>query len=112
MHNSLCICECVYECMCVCTRVHERVHAHVCVCVCMCSVLLQSESLREHLFIMERIINLNTYQPKQALYRGFPILPGRHLLQTCLIVRCMHPQEWFCNCLVLAVFPYGAQWII
>ena len=25
---------------------------------------------------MERVINLNTYQPKQALYRDFPIIKG------------------------------------
>lgn len=26
---------------------------------------------------MERVVNLNTYQTKQALYRNFPIIPGR-----------------------------------
>ena len=42
----------------------------------LCAVF-QSESLRKDLFIMERVINLNTYQPKQALYRGFQIIVGR-----------------------------------
>lgn len=26
---------------------------------------------------MERVINLNTYQPKQALYRGLQIVEGK-----------------------------------
>ncbi|XP_059146873.1 dynein axonemal intermediate chain 4-like isoform X2 [Physella acuta] len=33
--------------------------------------IIMSDEFLHHLFIMERIINLNTYQPKQALYRGF-----------------------------------------
>ncbi|XP_005105983.1 WD repeat-containing protein 78 isoform X2 [Aplysia californica] len=33
--------------------------------------LTKSEKLRHHLFLMERVVNLNTYQNKQALYRGF-----------------------------------------
>lgn len=38
---------------------------------------MQSESLKKDLFIMERVINLNTYQPKQALYRGLQIVEGK-----------------------------------
>ncbi|XP_070195280.1 dynein axonemal intermediate chain 4-like isoform X2 [Littorina saxatilis] len=37
--------------------------------------IMKSDSLKKDLFIMERVINLNTYQPKQALYRGFDIVP-------------------------------------
>lgn len=37
--------------------------------------IMKSEQLKKSLFIMERVINLNTYQPKQALYRGFKIVP-------------------------------------
>ncbi|KAJ8305685.1 hypothetical protein KUTeg_016230 [Tegillarca granosa] len=37
--------------------------------------ILRSDSFKKDLFIMERVINLNTYQPKQALYRGFDIIP-------------------------------------
>ncbi|KAH9523378.1 WD repeat-containing protein 78 [Bulinus truncatus] len=33
--------------------------------------LLKSEKFRCHLFLLERVINMNTYQTKQALYRGF-----------------------------------------
>ncbi|RUS86621.1 hypothetical protein EGW08_005637 [Elysia chlorotica] len=33
--------------------------------------LSQSEELHNHLFLIERVINLNTYQNKQALYRNF-----------------------------------------
>ncbi|GFN91325.1 WD repeat-containing protein 78 [Plakobranchus ocellatus] len=33
--------------------------------------LSQSEELHKHLFLIERVINLNTYQNKQALYRSF-----------------------------------------
>ncbi|XP_076441248.1 dynein axonemal intermediate chain 4-like [Babylonia areolata] len=36
--------------------------------------IMKSESLKKDLFIMERVINLNTYQGKQALYRGFKII--------------------------------------
>lgn len=39
--------------------------------------VLQSENFQRDLFIMERVVNLNTYQTKQALYRNFPIIPGR-----------------------------------
>ncbi|XP_052239028.1 dynein axonemal intermediate chain 4-like isoform X2 [Dreissena polymorpha] len=38
------------------------------------NVILQSEKFKSDLFIMERVINLNTYQAKQALYRGFNII--------------------------------------
>lgn len=38
--------------------------------------VFQSEKFRTDLFVMERVINLNTYQPKQALYRGFNIIKG------------------------------------
>lgn len=38
--------------------------------------IMKSEQLKKDLFIMERVINLNTYQPKQALYRGFKIITG------------------------------------
>ncbi len=31
--------------------------------------------------IMERAVNLNTYQPKQASYRGYQIVPGQYYLQ-------------------------------
>jgi hypothetical protein len=39
-------------------------------------LILQSEALKRDLFIMERVVNLNTYQPKQASYRGFNIIEG------------------------------------
>lgn len=37
--------------------------------------IFKSENFQRDLFIMERVVNLNTYQPKQALYRDFPIIP-------------------------------------
>ncbi|XP_033737005.1 WD repeat-containing protein 78-like isoform X1 [Pecten maximus] len=37
--------------------------------------ILKSDNFKRDLFIMERVINLNTYQPKQACYRGFDIVP-------------------------------------
>ena len=37
---------------------------------------LQSESFKQNLVIMERAVNLNTYQPRQASYRGQPIVEG------------------------------------
>lgn len=33
--------------------------------------IFKSEALKKNLVIMERVVNLNTYQPKQAQYRGF-----------------------------------------
>lgn len=36
--------------------------------------IMSSENLLRDLFIMERVVNLNTYQSRQALYRGFPVL--------------------------------------
>lgn len=36
--------------------------------------ILQTEKFKTDLFVMERVINLNTYQAKQALYRGFDIV--------------------------------------
>jgi hypothetical protein len=38
--------------------------------------ILSSKDFRDNLFKMERVINLNSYQSKQALYRGFEIFPG------------------------------------
>ncbi|VDI73906.1 Hypothetical predicted protein [Mytilus galloprovincialis] len=35
---------------------------------------MKSENLLRDLFIMERVVNLNTYQSRQALYRGYPVL--------------------------------------
>lgn len=37
--------------------------------------ILQSESMQKDLFIMERAIALNIYQPRQARYRGLDIVP-------------------------------------
>ncbi|XP_033637142.1 WD repeat-containing protein 78-like [Asterias rubens] len=39
------------------------------------AAILQSDSLKKHLFVMERVVTLNNFQPKQASYRGLPILP-------------------------------------
>ena len=39
--------------------------------------IMNSESLLKHLVVLERAVNLNTYQPKQALYRGFEIVEGK-----------------------------------
>ncbi|KAK2155931.1 hypothetical protein LSH36_226g00003 [Paralvinella palmiformis] len=36
--------------------------------------ILKSEALKKNLVIMERVVNLNTYQPKQAQYRGYDII--------------------------------------
>ena len=36
--------------------------------------IMKSENLLRDLFVMERVVNLNTYQSRQALYRGFPVL--------------------------------------
>lgn len=37
--------------------------------------ILQSESMQKDLFIMERAIALNIYQPRQARYRGLDVVP-------------------------------------
>ena len=42
------------------------------------SELLQSDALKHDLVTMERVVNLNTYQPKQASYRGYEIIPGNN----------------------------------
>lgn len=34
--------------------------------------------MKRHLVITERIINLNTYQKKQALYRNYEAIEGLH----------------------------------
>ena len=41
------------------------------------STLFQSESMQKDLFIMERAIALNIYQPRQARYRGLDVVPGK-----------------------------------
>ncbi|CAL1536674.1 unnamed protein product [Lymnaea stagnalis] len=40
--------------------------------------LMQSEKFNNHLFLLERVINLNTYQIKQALYRGYKTVSESH----------------------------------
>ncbi|XP_013413827.1 WD repeat-containing protein 78-like [Lingula anatina] len=35
--------------------------------------IMKSDSLKKNLVIMERVVNLNSYQPRQASYRHFPI---------------------------------------
>ncbi|XP_069127668.1 dynein axonemal intermediate chain 4-like isoform X3 [Argopecten irradians] len=42
--------------------------------------ILKSDNFKRDLFIMERVINLNSYQPKQACYRGFDIVPDFDVL--------------------------------
>ncbi|KAL3868793.1 hypothetical protein ACJMK2_041553 [Sinanodonta woodiana] len=37
--------------------------------------ILNTENFRRDLFVMERVINLNTYQPQQACYRGYEVIP-------------------------------------
>ena len=39
-------------------------------------LILQSESFQQDLFVMERIVLENIYQPKLAAYRQLPILEG------------------------------------
>ena len=41
---------------------------------------LKSEKLKMDLFYMERCVNLNSYQPKLALYRGFDVIMGKNCL--------------------------------
>ena len=36
--------------------------------------------MKRHLVILERVINLNTYQKKQALYRNYEPLLGSSLM--------------------------------
>lgn len=43
-------------------------------------LILKSEELSKKLFFMERFINSNVYQPKQALYRGMKNLFDEGLL--------------------------------
>ncbi|BFY99711.1 hypothetical protein BsWGS_02751 [Bradybaena similaris] len=44
--------------------------------------LSKSEQLRHHLFMLERVICLNTYQRNQAKYRGFkPVVPPPKILR-------------------------------
>jgi len=38
--------------------------------------------MKRHLVIMERTINLNTYQKKQALYRNYEPITGLHIVIT------------------------------
>lgn len=38
------------------------------------NTILKSENFKKDLVIMERVVNLNTYQPKQASYRHFEII--------------------------------------
>ena len=40
---------------------------------------MQTDNVKRHLVVMERIINLNTYQKKQALYRNFEPITGLSL---------------------------------
>lgn len=49
-------------------------------------VLLQSESFRVHLVNMERALNLNNFQPKQALYRGMETVEGLSLERDTLLI--------------------------
>uniref|UniRef100_A0A6Q2X6J2 Dynein axonemal intermediate chain 4 n=1 Tax=Esox lucius TaxID=8010 RepID=A0A6Q2X6J2_ESOLU len=44
-------------------------------------LILQSEEFQQHLFVMERIILENIYQPKLAAYRQLPTLEGMVLLE-------------------------------
>ena len=46
-----------------------------CVAV-MSHCMSQSEAFQRDLVIMERVVNLNTYQPKLASYRNFVIIEG------------------------------------
>ncbi|XP_038068064.1 dynein intermediate chain 4, axonemal-like [Patiria miniata] len=39
------------------------------------TAILQSDALKTDLFVMERVVTLNNFQPKQASYRTLPILP-------------------------------------
>jgi len=41
---------------------------------------MQSDNMKRHLVIVERTINLNTYQKKQAMYRHFEPITGLLLL--------------------------------
>lgn len=38
--------------------------------------ILNSDSLKQHLVVMERVVTENVYQQRQALYRGLPVILG------------------------------------
>ena len=50
-------------------------------------LFFQSESMQKDLFIMERAIALNIYQPRQARYRGLDVVPGKSRYVISLIVK-------------------------
>ena len=50
-------------------------------------LFFQSESMQKDLFIMERAIALNIYQPRQARYRGLDVVPGKTRYVILLIVK-------------------------
>jgi len=63
--------------------------------------LSKSETLWQHLFLMERVVNLNTYQNKQALYRGFTPLIESISAGSNVTVQDMGPnldRLWSYNC--------------
>lgn len=55
----------------------------------------QSDKFKTDLFVMERVINLNSYQGKQALYRGFNIVKGKSILEISRIIKILwHGFRW------------------
>lgn len=39
-------------------------------------LILNSDALKQHFVVMERVVTENVYQQRQALYRGLPVIPG------------------------------------
>ena len=63
---------------------------------------MQTEQMKQHLVALERIINLNTYQKKQALYRNFePIIGLLFTSPSCfnIFCSCFHYIQllWVCE---------------
>ncbi len=61
-------------------------------CTYSASLVLQLESLKDSLRVVERAVTQNYFQPKQALYRDFPVLHSEGDKQTnyqgCIWCRC------------------------
>lgn len=39
-------------------------------------LILNSDALKQHFVVMERVVTENVYQQRQAQYRGLPVVPG------------------------------------
>ena len=70
----VCVCACVRACVCVYVCVRARARVRACVCVCVFARAHERESVRDTVFVWERLSNIKLYKLVDIMFPELPII--------------------------------------